>query len=392
MDGEPGYEDVVFNDCSILIADSLPGYEAQCTTFVIIALIPVFVSFMFLKTIDSNKKKSDKQKLWYLPGVKGKLNLVERLIRINIVVGIAHALRCIDFCGYSGILDLSTSHTFFTGICVAGPMHTIFLLATSWVTIVDGGKSKKTPKWAKICFEVAKYSIYISEIFLGLAEMNTPAVADYAGAQDGRPSVIKYLFAAFWCLVYFVICFVYGRKIAQQLSMGTKEKSKENKKIERILKLTTFCLFFGFLLKFWGPFGRQKTLPSGHTWINQQTIPCGVLPIGGGAVIIPFTIFVMQYAIMMSTEPSKKASRLVNGVSRGFTSMLGSTFKSKKKTGVSGSSGKSSGKSGSTGTSSGSDTSSDTSDTSDVSSVDMTSSVAMSSASIAPESVLEEAA
>ena len=187
MDGEPGYEDVVFNDCSILIADSLPGYEAQCTTFVIIALIPVFVSFMFLKTIDSNKKKSDKQKLWYLPGVKGKLNLVERLIRINIVVGIAHALRCIDFCGYSGILDLSTSHTFFTGICVAGPMHTIFLLATSWVTIVDGGKSKKTPKWAKICFEVAKYSIYISEIFLGLAEMNTPAVADYAGAQDGRP-------------------------------------------------------------------------------------------------------------------------------------------------------------------------------------------------------------
>jgi hypothetical protein len=74
-----------------------------------------------------------------------------------------------------------------------------------------------------------------------------------------------------------------------------------------------------------------------------------------------------QYAIMMSTEPSKKASRLVNGVSRGFTSMLGSTFKSKKKTGVSGSSGKSSGKSGSTGTSSGSDTSSDTSDTSDVS-------------------------
>ena len=102
--------------------------------------------------------------------------------------------------------------------------------------------------------------------------------------------------------MYFVICFVYGRKIAQQLSMGTKEKSKENKKIERILKLTTFCLFFGFLLKFWGPFGRQKTLPSGHTWINQQTIPCGVLPIGGGAVIIPFTIFVMQVRTLMKTS------------------------------------------------------------------------------------------
>jgi len=72
--------------------------------------------------------------------------LQDKMLSINIVIGVFHALRCIDPSGYANRLTLKNFHTVFTGMCVACPQHIGFLLVESWITIVDGGKNKKTPR------------------------------------------------------------------------------------------------------------------------------------------------------------------------------------------------------------------------------------------------------
>jgi len=79
------------------------------------------------------------------------------------VVSLVHTVRCLDFAGY-WFLPLDTVHTVATAICVAGPLHVVFLLVTSWITIIDGGKSKKTPPWAKLLSDLAKVTSYTAEV------------------------------------------------------------------------------------------------------------------------------------------------------------------------------------------------------------------------------------
>ena len=38
--GEPGFDDVKFNDCSITLSQAIPGYNQQCMMFCLSAFIP----------------------------------------------------------------------------------------------------------------------------------------------------------------------------------------------------------------------------------------------------------------------------------------------------------------------------------------------------------------
>jgi len=50
------------------------------------------------------------------------------------------------------------------GSCYGMAINSIACLVTSWIAIIDGGKSKRAPKWARILRIVASGSVFITEI------------------------------------------------------------------------------------------------------------------------------------------------------------------------------------------------------------------------------------
>jgi len=134
-DGEPGMDDVVFNDCSITLSQAISGYNNQCVIMVIIALIPLLLSLVFLKGVNDKKKPKDRNKRWFLPA---NPNVTEQLLLLGILLGFAHCIRCIDVLGYANRLRIDTIYTMSTATCVSAPFHGAFILIRSWVTIVDG--------------------------------------------------------------------------------------------------------------------------------------------------------------------------------------------------------------------------------------------------------------
>jgi len=125
--GEPGFEDVVFDDCSITMGQALNNYDSQCVTFIILSLIPVGLNIWFLKYTNECKMKKQQNKYWFM---LKKPNINEKLLLLNVLLGLFHAFRCIDFLGYAMRLSLTTTHTISTGFCVAVPIHLGFLLVT----------------------------------------------------------------------------------------------------------------------------------------------------------------------------------------------------------------------------------------------------------------------
>ena len=127
--GVPGNSDVQFGDCSILIADAMPNYNQECLIMAVLALVPLFASTFFLKLSNDKKLKKDRSKYFCLPKSP---NLNDKMLMVNMLIGVFHALRCIDPSGYANRLALKNFHTVFTGMCVACPQHIGFLLVESW--------------------------------------------------------------------------------------------------------------------------------------------------------------------------------------------------------------------------------------------------------------------
>ena len=83
------------------------------------------------------------------------------------------------------------------------------------ITIVDGGKNKKTPPWARFVCNFCIGFSYFGEVVGGLAEYRTGEAVTYSGALDGRVTSSKYIVAVLNCLVIAVLCFA-----NQQLGEG----------------------------------------------------------------------------------------------------------------------------------------------------------------------------
>ena len=119
-DGQPGYDDVVFNDCSITLSQAIDGYDSMCVMMVIFAFIPTLFSCIFLQMVNEKKKPKDKNKFWFM--VK-KPNITEQLLVLGVFLGIAHTVRCIDVLGYAGRLQIDTIYTCCTAFCISCPVH-----------------------------------------------------------------------------------------------------------------------------------------------------------------------------------------------------------------------------------------------------------------------------
>ena len=276
--GEPGFGDVEFNDCSIFISESFgPGvYDQQCLTMIVLALIPSLACAWFVKLGNDAKKKPDVK--WFFPM---KPNLNEKLLCISVFVGVFHAIRCIDPSGYAGRLQIKNIHTLATGFCVAGPIHVGLMLVTSWITIIDGGKKKRAPRWARVLYNLGVWSSYASELGLGLLEYRMPALND-SGALDGAITGVKYLVSVLWCVVYCILCFLYGMRISNMLK-GKGEINPQAKRIRKMCRLGTVGFFFGALVKVFGVFGREFK-------ICQTVTPCDPII----ELMIPIFVYFLQ--------------------------------------------------------------------------------------------------
>lgn len=135
---------------------------------------------------------------------------------INLSVSFFHGLCCIDYNAYSGIYSYEVISVF-KGYCAAAFILVAALLITSWVSIIDGGKSKKTPKWAtNLTYFTAFYGVF-SECVLGIIEIQ---MSEYKGGFDTDVNVFKNLSFALLCMIWAAVSIKYGWKISAQLKAG----------------------------------------------------------------------------------------------------------------------------------------------------------------------------
>ena len=78
-------------------------------------------------------------------GKKSKIQTTERLCWINLIITILHMIICIDINGHADRIPYIPLNLMWS--TTASCMMTIgILLVVSWVTVVDGGKTRKTPE------------------------------------------------------------------------------------------------------------------------------------------------------------------------------------------------------------------------------------------------------
>ena len=111
----------------------------------------------------------------------------------------------------------------------------VVVLATEWVTVVDGGKSRKTPPWASKLKKICIPLVWVSEISLGFIELNIGEAGNRIDAYDGSVNAFKCFFNICVFGLYTSICLVYIVKINKQLKLGSGNK-KGNKTIKSYLK------------------------------------------------------------------------------------------------------------------------------------------------------------
>ena len=156
-----------------------------------------------------------------------------------------------------------------TAFCISAPFHLTFVMLQSWITIVDGGKSKRCPKWAWWLCKIGIVETYLVEISLGLLEYRRNGAQHNAGAIDGETSALKYTNGFIWAVVLGILTSIYGHRISSQLK-GGKEPTPQFLKIRRMCRVATILLSFGALIKLAG-------IPVREGKVCQTVTPCSAM-------------------------------------------------------------------------------------------------------------------
>ena len=136
-DNQTGFNDVVLGDCSITYADSMGGfYGIKCLIFGLINFVSLCICLQYLYVLRSRRIMTKRK----------KRNLMENLTIINLCISTLHLICCIDYNAYRG------TYTYLFKSVLQGAIAALFIivggsLITSWVSVIDGGKAKTTPKW-----------------------------------------------------------------------------------------------------------------------------------------------------------------------------------------------------------------------------------------------------
>ena len=106
---------------------------------------------------------------------------------------------CVDIHGFAGRVPLYSnflvSRTTTIGVMAAVPIHLSILLVTAWITLIDGGKNKRTPRWAKWLGIIETVVVYCNEIGSAQLEFLTGDATNYNYAMNNMVTFFKYCFA-----------------------------------------------------------------------------------------------------------------------------------------------------------------------------------------------------
>ncbi|GMI41337.1 hypothetical protein TeGR_g7719 [Tetraparma gracilis] len=237
-DGEEGFEDVdTTGDCSITYAEALGGgYETKCFVYFGANLLVLCVNLRWCQIFASKRKASGKK----------EMTVNENLCYINLLITVLHMIICIDPAGHADRIPYLLLN--FIMSCIASLMVTIgILLVVSWVTIVEGGKSKKTPDWALKARNFSLAAVYFFEPGFAIVEC---LVVPFEGGWSGPLNGIKGTIFASICCVWAVICWRFGSKIAGMLKSGGGAAATQAKAIKKFVNVAIFSFGIAVGYKF----------------------------------------------------------------------------------------------------------------------------------------------
>jgi len=223
--GGPNASEVVFGDCSQIIASSSITYNQVFVTYALISMVQVCMWLYFLKQINDAKLHKLKR-FWWIPNP----NVNEQIILICMLGSFNHVILSIDVDNAAGRLPIWLTDIFMALNFVCATSCNAILII-SWVTVIDGGKNRKTPFWARMLKNWSIAASFTFEIGCSLLERTTGRAATFGSntiAANGDIMSFKYLINAIVMTVYGIICFKYGRKITRMLRHGKVSVSERS--------------------------------------------------------------------------------------------------------------------------------------------------------------------
>ena len=282
-----GNPNITMNDCSMKFGEALgTGYLIKCTIYGLANLICFFFSVKFL-LIYIEKRHAMKAK---------NRNLNERLCLINMTIIFCHFIFCMDLDSFNFVNY--TVSSVLKGYCSSMFIVLGFILITSWVTIVDSGKSKKTPVWCKNLRNISIFLSVAAEVVLAAVEIHVGEAAKSAGSYDGTVNGIKSCIFASLLLIWSGIALHYYRKINIMLAEGggglEKGKPNPNAVIKKFMAAIAFCFSIGIVYKFLFAFLRFGK-------VIHTPPPCS----NGYIDIVSIIYLTIQIASLVAQNPAK---------------------------------------------------------------------------------------
>ena len=288
------YPDLVLNDCSITWADAVGSrYSILQAIYAAISAIIFLVSLRWLYLLRALRvSKGGKD--------KDKMNVGEKLSLLNCSASIIiFLISAIDQMSWRDTLPYIVNSAM-TGFAASVMCSIAITLVTSWITIVDGGKSKVTPPWALYLSRFCISFITFDETCGALIE-TAVVMSRYAGSFSGRINAAKSLLAACVYFVYGFTCIFYGNKIGKALGAAGAEKGGPTAVIRRYCLIALVCLMLGVMYKLVFGIGRASS-----DYIYEMPPCSGFIYVN----IVYILLFVVMTGILVGQNPASAAKKM----------------------------------------------------------------------------------
>jgi hypothetical protein len=101
---------------------------------------------------------------------------------------------------------------------LASLVSLLVILVRSWVTVIDGGKAKVTPKWVNVVGAASLCAFWSFEVGGGIVEWVMVDSVD--GGFNGSVNALRGFAFSLNCLMWVVVCMHYYLKISGMLAKG----------------------------------------------------------------------------------------------------------------------------------------------------------------------------
>ncbi|GMI39629.1 hypothetical protein TeGR_g1923 [Tetraparma gracilis] len=283
--GWPEADDITdINDCSLRVVDAFPTYGTASM---------VYIAATFLVTLWSIRNAYIYRAKRLEAGGKNKdvVSSSELMARCMVFSTSANTFTQIDVEGYHifpYIFVYSLSY-----MILASLVSLLVILVRSWVTVIDGGKAKVTPKWVNVVGAASLCAFWSFEIGGGIVEWVMVDSVD--GGFNGSVNALRGFAFSLNCLMWVVVCMHYYLKISGMLAKGGA--SAGAKSIHKLSKSVMISCSLAFAYK--GFFGYLRL----GTGDNYTPPPCA----GGVGFfrLVPVIYMFVTMLMLGSQHPSK---------------------------------------------------------------------------------------